>query len=190
MSSETGASILDTVLTCIGERISIILHQPGDKDENYIASLHNEVLAATWIVGIQPSGSSSQVPESVRVAFRSFSDIRNPGSYTTPDGSQLPKGNVQQANTPQFNFTEWWEIGQGDTLSEPFDVRDEIVRELLCVLEMEASERLRARVIKGFKKVQELCAKIDSQATSIRIMLCSGIEKLETLAAAVKNAEE
>ncbi|KAF8266110.1 hypothetical protein EI94DRAFT_1803596 [Lactarius quietus] len=181
----------DSVLTCIRERISIILHQPGDKDENYIASLHNEVLAATWIVGILPSGGSSQVPESVRVAFHSFSDIRNPGSYTAPDGSQLPKGNVQQANTPQFNFTEWWEIGQGDTLSEPFDVRDEIVRELLRVLEMqEASERLRTRVIKGFNKAQELCAEINSQATSIRIMLRGGIEKLETLAAAVKNAEE
>ncbi|KAF8262978.1 hypothetical protein EI94DRAFT_1704358 [Lactarius quietus] len=178
MSSERGASILDSVLTCIRERISIILHQPGDKDENYIASLHNEVLAATWIIGILPSGGSSQVPESVWVAFRSFSDIRNPGSYTAPDGSQLPKGNVQQANTPQFNFTEWWEISQGDTLSEPFDVHDEIVRELLLVLET------------GFKKAQELCAEINSQATSIRIMLCGGIEKLETLAAAVKNAED
>ncbi|KAF8261276.1 hypothetical protein EI94DRAFT_1705649 [Lactarius quietus] len=178
MSSETGASILDSVLTCIGERISIILHQPGDKDESYIASLHNEVLTATWIIGILPSGGSSQVPESVQVAFRSFSDIRNPGSYTAPDGSQLLKGNVQQAKAPQFNFTEWWEISQGDTLSEPFDVRDEIVRELLCVLEMEASKWLHTRVIKGFKKVQEL------------IMLHGGIEKLEILAAAVKNAEE
>ncbi|KAF8274186.1 hypothetical protein EI94DRAFT_1696129 [Lactarius quietus] len=43
-------------------------------------------------------------------------DIRNPGHYTAPDGSQLPKGNVQQAVAPQFTFTEWWAIGQGDTL--------------------------------------------------------------------------
>ena len=45
MSSQTGALILDGVLACIGERISAILLQPGDKDENYIASLHNEVVS-------------------------------------------------------------------------------------------------------------------------------------------------
>jgi hypothetical protein len=46
MSSETETSILDAALTCIGERISIILFQPGNKDENYIASLHNEVASS------------------------------------------------------------------------------------------------------------------------------------------------
>jgi hypothetical protein len=50
MSSEAGASILDATLACIGERISIILLQPqagatGNKDGNYIASLHNEVVS-------------------------------------------------------------------------------------------------------------------------------------------------
>ncbi|KAF8262962.1 hypothetical protein EI94DRAFT_1704381 [Lactarius quietus] len=146
-------------------------------------------LTATWVIGLLPSGGSSQVPELVWVAFYSFSDIRNPGSYTAPDGSQLLRGNVQQAVAPQFTFTEWWAIGHGDTLSEPFDVHDEIVRELLHVLETEASEQLHARVKKGFKKAQELCAEVDSQAKSIRTMLCSGIEKLETLATAFENAD-
>ena len=45
MLSETSTSILDAVLACIGERISTILLQPGDKAENYIASLHNEVVS-------------------------------------------------------------------------------------------------------------------------------------------------
>ena len=45
MSSQTGTSILDAALACFGERISAILLQPGDKDENYITSLHNEVVS-------------------------------------------------------------------------------------------------------------------------------------------------
>jgi ethanolamine ammonia-lyase large subunit len=47
MSTETGASILDGVLICIGDRISAILLNPADKDEKYIASLHNEVASIT-----------------------------------------------------------------------------------------------------------------------------------------------
>jgi hypothetical protein len=46
MSSETGTSILDAALSCIGKRISMIMLQSGDKDENYIASLHNKVVSA------------------------------------------------------------------------------------------------------------------------------------------------
>ena len=44
MSSDTGTSILDEGLACIGQRIASILIQPADKDENYIASLRNEVV--------------------------------------------------------------------------------------------------------------------------------------------------
>jgi hypothetical protein len=44
MSTQIGTSILDEALACIGERISAALLQPGDKDGNYIASLHNEVV--------------------------------------------------------------------------------------------------------------------------------------------------
>ena len=44
MPSNTGASILEEALACIGQRIDSILIQPGDKDKNYIASLYNEVV--------------------------------------------------------------------------------------------------------------------------------------------------
>lgn len=45
MSAETGSSILDGAIACIGERISAILLRPGDEDKNYITSLHNEVVS-------------------------------------------------------------------------------------------------------------------------------------------------
>jgi hypothetical protein len=44
MPSDAGASILEEALACIGQRINSILIQPDDKDKNYIASLHNEVV--------------------------------------------------------------------------------------------------------------------------------------------------
>jgi hypothetical protein len=47
MSSETGTSILDATLASFGKRISVILLQSGDKDKNYITSLHNEVVSIT-----------------------------------------------------------------------------------------------------------------------------------------------
>ena len=44
MSAE-GSPILDAAHTYIGERIAAIFHQPGEKDKNYIASLHNEMVS-------------------------------------------------------------------------------------------------------------------------------------------------
>ena len=88
-----------------------------------------------WIVGLLPPDGSSPVPESVRVAFRSFSDIRNPGSYTAPDESWLPHHKVQSSGTPRFNFTEWWNIREGEILGEPFDIRDELPNVLVGFLE-------------------------------------------------------
>jgi hypothetical protein len=44
MTSITSTSLLDEALACIGQRIAFILIQSADKDENYIASLHNEVV--------------------------------------------------------------------------------------------------------------------------------------------------
>jgi hypothetical protein len=44
MSSGIHVSILDEALVCIAGRITSILLQPADKDKNYIASLHNEVV--------------------------------------------------------------------------------------------------------------------------------------------------
>ena len=44
MSPKAGASILQEALVCIGQRIATILIQPTDRDKNYIASLHIEVV--------------------------------------------------------------------------------------------------------------------------------------------------
>jgi hypothetical protein len=46
MSSDAGTSILEEALDFIGQRIASALIQPADKDNNYIASLHNEVVSA------------------------------------------------------------------------------------------------------------------------------------------------
>ena len=45
MSSDTGASILNEGLACIGQRIASILIQPANKDNHYITSLHNKVVS-------------------------------------------------------------------------------------------------------------------------------------------------
>ena len=44
MSSNKGTSILDEALAYISQRIASILIQPAKKEQNYIASLHNEVV--------------------------------------------------------------------------------------------------------------------------------------------------
>ncbi|KAH9007619.1 hypothetical protein EDB85DRAFT_1904881 [Lactarius pseudohatsudake] len=139
MSAAIGASILDAALACIGERISAILLNSADKGEKYIASLHNEVLAAVWIIGLlSSSGSSPYVPESVKIAFHSFSDIRNPGTYATSNQNQKlkGKGKVQASPTLPFSLTEWWNAGEGVVMKEPFDVRDELIVGLLRALKM------------------------------------------------------
>jgi hypothetical protein len=83
------------------------------------------------MVGLQTSPSgSSPVLESIRVAFGSFADIRDPGSYTAPDESLLPQSKEWPSDTAQFHFTEWWKFGEGETMGEPFDVRDEVVEGL------------------------------------------------------------
>ncbi|KAN0135938.1 hypothetical protein V8E53_006390 [Lactarius tabidus] len=125
MSLETRTSILDAALVCIGNRISTILLQSGNKDKNYITSLHNKMLAAMWIV------------EPIKVAFGSFSDIRNPGSYTSsPFRSLLLQGKEQSSDSAKFKFTEWWKIGEGETMEEPFDICDELVEGFLHALDM------------------------------------------------------
>jgi len=88
-----------------------------------------------WIVGLLPPDSHSSVPESVKVAFHSFSDIRTSGSYTAPDGSWLPHGKVQSSDTPLFKFREWWKIREGKTMRKPYDVRDVLVKGLVDLLE-------------------------------------------------------
>lgn len=76
------------------------------------------------------------MPESVKIAFRSFSDIRDPGTYTAPNVNQRLQGKAQGSAIWPFHFTEWWKIGEGETMKEPFDVRDEVVLGLLHALEM------------------------------------------------------
>jgi hypothetical protein len=88
------------------------------------------------MVGLQSSSAGSPVPESIRVAFSNFVDIRYPGSYITPNGSLLLQGKEQPPDTAKFNFTEWWKIREGETMGEPFDVWDEIVEGLLHALDM------------------------------------------------------
>ncbi|KAH8993768.1 hypothetical protein EDB92DRAFT_1815424 [Lactarius akahatsu] len=130
MSTETGASILDGVLICIGNRISAILLNPADKDEN-------------------------------------FSDIRDPGTYTTHNGNQKLNENIQASAIPQFNFMEWWKIGEGVEMKEPFDVGDELVAGLFHALEMEAGSRLHARVTERFKRAWQLSENIKSRCNSL-----------------------
>jgi hypothetical protein len=45
MPAEMATCILDDMLAFIGTRITSILLGPGDKDRNYITSLHNEVVS-------------------------------------------------------------------------------------------------------------------------------------------------
>jgi len=36
---------------------------------------------------------------------------------------------------PKFNLTEWWKVTEGENLSKPFDIGEELVAGLLCALE-------------------------------------------------------
>ena len=76
------------------------------------------------------------MPESVRVSFHSFLDIRKPSSYTAPDASQLLQAKVQSPEAPCLNFMEWWKIREGEILGEPFDVCDELPKVLVHFLKM------------------------------------------------------
>lgn len=75
------------------------------------------------------------MPEPVRVAFCSFSDIKSPGTFVAPDESLLLQAACNTLVDPKFNITEWWKIPDGEKLSEPFDVGEELVAALLRVLE-------------------------------------------------------
>jgi hypothetical protein len=77
------------------------------------------------------------VPEPVRIAFRSFSDIKDPETYATPDESLQQAWSEISADPgdQMFNLTEWWKIPEGERLRKPaFDVGEELVAGLLRVL--------------------------------------------------------
>lgn len=75
------------------------------------------------------------MPEPVRVAFRSFSDIKDPQTYTAPDKGLLLQAGYNESVDPNFNLTEWWKFEEGQKLSKLHDVREELVAGLLRVLE-------------------------------------------------------
>ncbi|KAH9014565.1 hypothetical protein EDB85DRAFT_2157326 [Lactarius pseudohatsudake] len=191
MSAATGASILDAALACISERISAILLNSADKGEKYIASLHNEVLAAVWIIGLlSSSGSSPYVPESVKIAFHSFSDIRNLGTYATSNQDQKlkGKGKVQASPTLPFSLTEWWNAGEGVVMKEPFDVHDELIAGLLRALKMqEAGSRLRARVIVRLEQARQQSIRIESYRNSVFEMFNIDYGRYEEAAVRLEN---
>ena len=49
MSSNPDASILDDVLTYIGQRIAAIIIHSAGQDEMYVSSLHNEVVGISYL---------------------------------------------------------------------------------------------------------------------------------------------
>lgn len=71
------------------------------------------------------------MPEPVRIAFRSFSDIKNVDTYAAPDESLLLQTGSEKSFGRKFNLTEWWKIKENEKLSKPFDIGDELVAELL-----------------------------------------------------------
>ena len=71
------------------------------------------------------------MPEPVRVAFCSFSDIKNPETYAAPNESLLLQAGYETSVDPKFNLTEWWKIAEGERLSKAFDVGEELVAGLL-----------------------------------------------------------
>ena len=90
----------------------------------------------TWIIGVLSSSRSSpHIPKPVKIAFHSFLDIKNPQTYAEPDKSLL-QGGPKASISPKFNLTEWWKVTEGENLSKPFDVGEELVAGLLRALEM------------------------------------------------------
>jgi hypothetical protein len=81
------------------------------------------------------SGSSPYVPEPIRIAFRCFSDIKDPGTYVAPDESLLLQAGCETPVGHRFKFTEWWKIAEGEKLSEAFDIGEELVAGLLREVE-------------------------------------------------------
>ena len=93
-------------------------------------------LAAAWIIEVLTSkGGTPFVPEPIRIAFRSFSDIKNMGTYTAPKTSLLLQAGCKKSVDSSLKFREWWRIVEGNTLTGPFDVSEDLVAELLRILE-------------------------------------------------------
>ena len=77
------------------------------------------------------------MPEPIKIAFCSFLNIKNPGTYAEPDKSLLPQARHETlVGQRRFNFTEWWKLAKGEKLSKSFDVGKELVTGLLHALEV------------------------------------------------------
>ena len=76
------------------------------------------------------------MPEPVRIAFRSFSDIKNAGTYVPPNKILLLQAGCKESVESNFKFREWWRIVEGDRLNRQFNISEDLVTELLRVLEV------------------------------------------------------
>jgi hypothetical protein len=128
------------------------------------------------------------VPGPVRIAFRSFSDIKDPRTYVARDESLLLQtGNIASV-IPNFNLTEWWRISRGEKLSRPFNIGDELVAGVLQVLDRVStlfyvyapsepgtqrlsSAELRARTVKNFREASQQRKEIESRIDSLKSYL-------------------
>ena len=75
------------------------------------------------------------MPEPVRIAFQSFSDIKKADTYSAPNEHLLPPASNETTSGRAFKFTEWWNLDEGKELDKPFDIGDELTAELSRVLE-------------------------------------------------------
>jgi hypothetical protein len=63
-------------------------------------------------------------------------DIKNPGTYSAPDETLVLQTGPETSAGQAFNLTKWWNITEGERLSKPFDVGEELVAGLLSALKM------------------------------------------------------
>jgi hypothetical protein len=94
---------------------------------------------------------------------------------------------------PKFNLTEWWKIEEGEKLSKPFDVGEELVAGLLHALAMvstlfyrlslkstgdtEASVDLHTRTINGFKRALHQHQEIEGHIKLLKSFLAAEYER-------------
>ena len=88
------------------------------------------------IIGVLASrGGTPFVPKPIKIAFQSFSDIKNAETYAAPKKSLLLQAGCKESVNSSFKFREWWRVVEGDGLNRPFDVSEDLVAELLRILE-------------------------------------------------------
>jgi hypothetical protein len=134
------------------------------------------------------SGSSPYVPEPVRIAFHSFSDIKNPETYAAPDENLLLQAGCKTSVDSKFNFTEWWKFAEGEKLSKPFDIGEELAAGLLRALEIVsalsyygpsnrpgpqrlAGAELHAKTLNNFKEAMRQQQEIEMHMDKIALFL-------------------